>query len=71
MKVSSQLLHLWSELLRRTGYDFDAAPPPGSFLAQQFAEIGALSRFRRVCERSEIEALIARWNASAPAPEAP
>ena len=59
----SQLLHLWSELLRRTAYDFDAGPPPGSYLAQQFAEIGMLTRFPRVCEPAAIAALIARWNA--------
>jgi hypothetical protein len=56
-------------LLRRTGYDFDAAPPDGSYLSDQFAEIGALGGFARVCPPAEIEALIARWNASAP--EAP
>lgn len=63
----SDLLHLWSELLRRVGYDFDTAPPRGAFLHDKFAEIGALGRFRRVCDISEIRALIARWNASAPA----
>jgi hypothetical protein len=48
-------VHLWSELLRRVGYDFDAAPPPGAYLYEKFAELGTLSRFPRV------------WNASAPA----
>ncbi len=65
----SEMAHLWSELLRRTEYDFDAAPPVGSYLYEQFSEIGALGGFARMCERSEIAALIARWNASAP--EAP
>jgi hypothetical protein len=65
----SEMAHLWSELLRRTGYDFNAAPPDGSYLSDQFAEIGALGGFARVCPPAEIEALIARWNASAP--EAP
>jgi hypothetical protein len=65
----SEMAHLWSELLRRTGYDFDAAPPDGSYLSDSFAEFGALGGFARVCPRAEIEALIARWNASAP--EAP
>jgi hypothetical protein len=62
----SDLLHLWSELLRRVGYDFDAAPPRGAYLYELFAGIGALSRFRRICEPGEIAALIARWNGSAP-----
>ena len=59
-------VHLWSELLRRVGYDFDAAPPRGAYLHERFAEIGTLGRFRRACEVAEISALIARWNASAP-----
>ena len=67
--ADSDMAHLWSELLRRVAYDFDAAPPVGSYLADQFTEIGALGRFARVCGRAEIEALIARWNVAAP--EAP
>ena len=62
----ADLVHLWSELLRRVGYDFDAAPPPGAYLHEVFAAIGALSGFRRVCAAEEIAAMIARWNASAP-----
>jgi hypothetical protein len=62
----SELLHLWSELLRRTGYDFDAAPPRGSHLHALFAETDALGLFRREFARNEIAALIARWEASAP-----
>jgi hypothetical protein len=62
----ADLLHLWSELLRRTGYDFEAAPPRGSYLHAAFAEIGALAAFRRECGLEEIAALIARWRASAP-----
>ena len=65
----SDMAHLWSELLRRTGYDFDAAPPVGSFLHEQFNEIGALGGFARTCAQDEIAALTARWNAGAP--EAP
>ncbi len=62
----ADLIHLWSELLRRAGYDFDAAPPPGSYLHELFADIGALALFPRVCGAEEIAAVIARWNASAP-----
>jgi hypothetical protein len=61
------LVHLWSELLRRVGYDFDAAPPPGAYLYDKFDELGTLPRFRRVCEVAEVAAIVARWNASAPA----
>ena len=63
--AGSDLLHLWSELLRRVGYDFDAAPPRGAYLHEVFAETGALTRFRRACGAGEIAALIARWRASA------
>jgi hypothetical protein len=62
----SACVHLWSELLRRVGYDFDAAPPPGAYLHERFAEIGTLQRFRRTCEVAENRALVARWLASAP-----
>jgi hypothetical protein len=63
-------VHLWSELLRRAGYDFDAAPPRGAYLYEKFAEIEMLGRFRRTCEAAEIRGMIADWLASAPA-EAP
>ena len=56
-----------ANLLRRVGYDFDAAPPPGAYPAR------AVRRDRRArrcsaasASASEIAALIARWNASAP-----
>jgi hypothetical protein len=62
----ADLLHLWSELLRRVGYDFEAAPPRGAYLYELFAGFGALSSFRRICEPDEIAAMIQRWNASAP-----
>ncbi len=62
----ADLLHLWSELLRRVGYDFDAAPPRGAYLHELFADIGALGAFRRECGRGEIAAMTARWLASAP-----
>ena len=62
----ADLVHLWSELLRRVGYDFDAAPPPGAYLHELFAGFGALSSFRRVSTPQEIAAMIARWSASAP-----
>jgi hypothetical protein len=63
----ADLVHLWSELLRRTDYDFEAAPPRGSYLHAAFAGIGALSCFSRECDAGEIAALIARWEAGRPA----
>jgi hypothetical protein len=57
----ADLIHLWSELLRRAGYDFAAAPPPGSYLYDLFADYGALGLFPRVCGGDEIAAVIARW----------
>ena len=65
--AEADLVHLWSELLRRVGYDFDAAPPPGAYLHEAFADFGALAHFRRVATPGEIAAMIGRWNASAPA----
>jgi hypothetical protein len=62
----ADLIHLWSELLRRVGYDFDAAPPAASYLNELFDDFGALDLFGRVCDAQEIAAMIARWNASAP-----
>ena len=55
--ASADMLHLWSELLRRMGWDFDAAPPAGSYLAEIFA--GAA--FPRRASAQDIEALAARW----------
>ena len=63
----SACVHLWSELLRRVGYDFNTGPPRGAYLYEKFAEIGMLGRFRRTYESSEIQRLIAGWVASAPA----
>ena len=63
----AQMLHLWSELLRRMDWDFDAAPPPGSYLHEMFAEVGALAAFSRTATRAEVDALAARWRAGAPA----
>ena len=50
----ADLVHLWSELCGAPAYQFDAAPPPGSYLHELFAEIGALSLFPRVCGAQEL-----------------
>jgi hypothetical protein len=64
--VEADMLHLWSELLRRMAWDFDAAPPPGAYLHQVFAQAGALDAFPRTASRTEAGALAARWLAGAP-----
>lgn len=63
-------LHLWGELIARSGYDRSACPPAGSFLHEAFARLGALDRFARVCEAGEVEAVMARWIAAQGRPEA-
>lgn len=60
--AGADMLHLWSELLRRMDWDFDAAPPPGSYLAKVFAN----APFPRTAPTSQVEAMTARWLAGAP-----
>ena len=55
----ASLLHLWNELIARSGFDCRACPPVGSFLHDAFARIGTLDRFDRVCGLSEVRRLIA------------
>jgi hypothetical protein len=54
------LLHLWSEAIRWTGYDLATCPPEGSYLHDVFRRVGALDRFRRVCDEEEVRRLMAR-----------
>jgi hypothetical protein len=60
--AGADMLHLWSELLRRMAWDFDAAPPPGCYLAEIF--VGAA--FPRTGSAQNVDALKARWLAGAP-----
>jgi hypothetical protein len=59
----STLLHLWSEMFERSGYDKSAAPPTGSFLHEAFERIGILNRFARIYAESELVEIIDRWSA--------
>jgi hypothetical protein len=59
-------LHLWSELIARSGYDRSIGPPPGSFLHAGFKRLGALDCFARLYEERELEALMAKWIAPPP-----
>jgi hypothetical protein len=54
-------LHLWGELIARSGYDRSACPPAGSFLHEAFARLDVVDRFVRVYEAREVEALMAKW----------
>lgn len=58
---AATFLHLWSELIARSGYDRSIGPPAGSFLHAVFARQGALARFSRLYEASALETLMAPW----------
>ncbi|HKN28064.1 MAG TPA: hypothetical protein VJY34_09340 [Roseiarcus sp.] len=58
--AGSTLLHLWSEAIRWSKYDFATCPPAGSYLHEAFRKVGALDRFRRVCQEDEVRRLMAR-----------
>jgi len=53
-------VHLWSEAIVWSGYDFWACPPAGSYLNEAFRRVGALSRFRRVASVDEVVRLMAK-----------
>jgi hypothetical protein len=58
-------VHLWSEAIVWTGYDFWACPPAGSYLHEAFSRVGALPRFRRVATEDEVLRLMAKPMAQA------
>lgn len=64
-------LHLWSELIARSGYDRAACPPPGSFLYEAFRGLGVVDRFARIYEADDVEALMAKWMTAPGDPGAP
>ena len=57
---SASLVHLWSEAIVWSGYDFWACPPAGSYLHEAFGRVGALQRFRRVATEDEVLRLMAK-----------
>ena len=57
--AGATLLHLWSEAIRWSAYDFAACPPPGSYLHDVFRKVGALDRFRRSYDEGEVRRLMA------------
>jgi hypothetical protein len=56
----ASFIHLWSEAIAWSGYDFWTCPPPGSYLHDAFERLGALSRFRRVATEDEVLRLMAK-----------
>ena len=53
-------VHLWSEAIVWSGYDFWSCPPAGSYLHEAFARVGALQRFRRIATEDEVLRLMAK-----------
>jgi hypothetical protein len=56
----ASFVHLWSEAIVWSGYDFWTCPPAGSYLHETFGRIGALNRFRRVATEDELLRLMAK-----------
>lgn len=56
----ASFVHLWSEAIAWSGYDFWTCPPLGSYLHEAFERIGALDRFRRVATEDEVLRLMAK-----------
>ena len=53
-------VHLWSEAIVWSGYDFWSCPPAGSYLHDAFGRVGALGRFRRVATEEEVLRLMVK-----------
>ena len=56
----ASFVHLWSEAIVWSGYDFWACPPLGSYLHEAFERLGALDRFRRVATEDEVLRVMAK-----------
>ena len=68
---AATFLHLWSELIARSGYRRSIAPPEGSFLHAVFARQAALAGFAGLYEPRALEALMAKWMARPGEPTTP
>jgi hypothetical protein len=55
----ASFVHLWSEAIVWSRYDFWTCPPAASYLHEAFARVGALQRFRRVATEDEVLRLMA------------
>jgi hypothetical protein len=56
----ASFVHLWSEAIAWSGYDFWTCPPRGSYLHDALERLGALDRFRRVATEDEVLRLMAK-----------
>jgi hypothetical protein len=56
----ASFVHLWSEAIVWSGYDFWTCPPAGSYLHEAFRRVGALGRFRRIATEDEVLRLMAK-----------
>jgi hypothetical protein len=56
----ASFVHLWSEAIVWSGYDFWACPPIGSYLHEAFGRVGALDRFRRITTEEEVLRVMAK-----------
>ena len=56
----STFLHLWSEAIRWSGYDFSTCPPEHSYLWERFRKVGALGRFARTSDEDEVRRLMGK-----------
>jgi hypothetical protein len=54
------MLHLWSEAIRWSGYDFALRPPAGSYLHERFGRLGVLERFSRDADEEDLRRLTSR-----------
>jgi hypothetical protein len=64
-------VHLWSEAIAWSGYDFWVCPPAGSYLREAFQRVGALGRFRRAATEEEVLRLMAKPIAESARPAMP
>jgi hypothetical protein len=53
-------MHLWSEAIVWSRYDFSVCPPAGSYLYEAFRRVGALDRFARIASEDEVLRLMAK-----------
>jgi hypothetical protein len=56
----ASFVHLWSEAIAWSGYDFWTCPPAGSYLYEAFTRVGALGLFHRVATEDEVLRLMAK-----------
>ncbi len=66
--TGATMLHLWSELWRRCGLDFSAAPPKGAYLHDLFVQLRTLDRFQRVYTVPELSERLGDWISPAKGP---